>query len=71
MFSLSSFLFVSFGHKAPVIFLRLAEIEEGENDLVLQPGSWTGFPFLNYTSIRLVEALTRRQRTFKACPQKT
>uniref|UniRef100_A0A7S3DHJ4 ABC3 transporter permease C-terminal domain-containing protein n=1 Tax=Palpitomonas bilix TaxID=652834 RepID=A0A7S3DHJ4_9EUKA len=40
--------------KAPVIFLRLAEIDEGENDLVLEAGDWTGYPFLNYSTIEYI-----------------
>lgn len=35
----------------PVVFLRLAELQVGEMDLVVSPGGWTGNSQLNYTLV--------------------
>ena len=34
---------------SPVVFLRLAELNSGEMDIVMNSGDWTGFSSLNYT----------------------
>lgn len=36
---------------APVIFLRLAELTQGETDVILSAGDWSGYGALNYTLI--------------------
>lgn len=35
-----------------MIFLRLAELTQGETDVILSAGDWSGYGALNYTLIR-------------------
>jgi hypothetical protein len=39
-----------------VIFLRLAELTQGETDVILSAGDWSGYGALNYTLIRYMSA---------------
>jgi len=44
-------MMVSVLSHTPVVFLSLAELEQGEIDVTLQPMSSTGFDFFNYTLV--------------------
>ncbi|KAL6076916.1 FtsX domain-containing protein [Balamuthia mandrillaris] len=44
-------LMVSILSNAPIVFLRLAELTEGEMDVKIAVGDWTGFALLNYTLV--------------------
>jgi len=44
-------LMLSILDTTPVVFLRLAELSNGEIDLKLSAGGWTGYSLLNYTKI--------------------
>lgn len=37
--------------KAPLIFLRLSELTNGEMDAKIAVGDWTGYSGLNYTKV--------------------
>lgn len=44
-------LLVSLLSQSPLIFLRLAELQNGEMDVTVSAGDWTGFYFMNYSQI--------------------
>lgn len=44
-------LVVTVVSKSPLIFLRLAELQRGESDIVIRPGDWTGSNGLNFSKI--------------------
>eukprot|EP01125_Pyxidicula_operculata_P017807 TRINITY_DN6288_c0_g1_i1.p1 TRINITY_DN6288_c0_g1~~TRINITY_DN6288_c0_g1_i1.p1 ORF type:complete len:684 (-),score=67.92 TRINITY_DN6288_c0_g1_i1:50-2053(-) len=37
--------------QSPLIFLRLSELDNGEMDVMVKAGGWSGFSYLNYTYI--------------------
>ena len=47
----------------PVLFLRLAESDAGEVDMILSAGSWTGYSYLNYTTINRLIGTSKLARS--------
>lgn len=46
-------LVVTVVSKAPLIFLRLSELQRGETDISIRAGDWTGSDALNFSKIGL------------------